>query len=214
MCQVVAALQPAGAIVVDESLTSGNAYWEASKGCPQFSHMTLTGEPAAAAPKGGARGQSNEWLPDRSAAKLAAERGLQTPPCHAAGGAIGCGPPLSVGAAIACPGRTVINLQADGSGLYSVQALWTQAREKLDIVNVVFANQIYKILYGELVSVGAQPGRASNELFDLARPALDWVKLAGGMGMEAVRVDTLEAFADVFKSACGRKGPFLIEFRI
>ena len=98
--------------------------------------------------------------------------------------------------------------------MYSLQALWTQAREKLDVVNVVFANRIYKILYGELVSVGAQPGRASNELFDLARPELDWLKLAGGMGMEATSVDTLEDFADVFKSACGRKGPFLIEFRI
>jgi acetolactate synthase-1/2/3 large subunit len=98
--------------------------------------------------------------------------------------------------------------------MYSLQALWTQAREKLDVVNVVFANRIYKILYGELVSVGAQPGRVSNELFDLARPELDWVKLAAGLGVEAMRVETLEGFADVFKSACGRRGPFLIEFRI
>jgi acetolactate synthase-1/2/3 large subunit len=105
-------------------------------------------------------------------------------------------------------------LQADGAGMYSLQSLWTQAREKLDVVNVVFANRIYKILYGELVSVGAKPGRASNELFDLTRPELDWVKLAAGMGVEATRVETLESFADVFTSACGRRGPFLIEFRI
>ncbi len=130
------------------------------------------------------------------------------------GGAIGHAFPCATGAAIASPGRKVVCLQADGAGMYSLQALWTQAREKLDVVNVVFANRIYKILYGELVSVGAQPGRASNELFDLARPALDWVKLAGGMGVEATSVETLEDFADVFKSACGRKGPFLIEFRI
>ncbi len=130
------------------------------------------------------------------------------------GGAIGHAFPCATGAALACPGRKVVCLQADGAGMYSLQALWTQGREKLDVVNVVFANRIYKILYGELVSVGAQPGRASNELFDLARPELDWVKLAGGMGMEATRVDTLEGFADVFKSACARKGPFLIEFRI
>jgi acetolactate synthase-1/2/3 large subunit len=130
------------------------------------------------------------------------------------GGAIGHAFPCATGAAIACPDRKVVCLQADGAGMYSLQSLWTQAREKLDIVNVVFANQIYKILYGELVAVGAKPGRASNELFDLARPELDWVKLAAGMGMEAARVDTLEGFADVFKSACGRKGPFLIEFRI
>ena len=130
------------------------------------------------------------------------------------GGAIGHAFPCATGAALACPGRKVVCLQADGAGMFSLQSLWTQAREKLDVVNVVFANQIYKILYGELVSVGAKPGRASNALFDLARPELDWLKLAGGMGMEAARVDTLEGFADVFKSACGRKGPFLIEFRI
>ena len=149
-------------------------------------------------------------------------RGLFAPTFNAApmdwlqntGGAIGHAFPCATGAAIACPDRRGVCLQADGAGMYSLQALWTQGREKLDVVNVVFANQIYKILYGELVSVGAKPGRASNELFDLARPALDWVKLAAGMGMEAVRVDTLETFADVFKSACGRKGPFLIEFRI
>ncbi len=80
--------------------------------------------------------------------------------------------------------------------------------------NVVFANRIYKILQGELVAVGAQPGPVSTELFDLARPDLNWVKLAEGMGVEATSVDTLEGFADAFRSACGRKGPFLIEFRI
>lgn len=130
------------------------------------------------------------------------------------GGAIGHAFPCATGAALACPGRKVVCLQADGAGMYSLQALWTQAREKLDVVNIVFANRVYKILYGELVAVGAQPGRASNELFDLARPELDWVKLAGGMGVEAARVETLEGFADVFKAACGRRGPFLIEFRI
>jgi acetolactate synthase-1/2/3 large subunit len=98
--------------------------------------------------------------------------------------------------------------------MYSLQALWTQAREKLDVVNVVFANRIYRILHGELAAVGAKPGHASNELFDLGRPALDWVKLATGMGVEATRVETLEAFADVFRSACRRRGPFLIEFAI
>ena len=130
------------------------------------------------------------------------------------GGAIGHGFPCATGAAVACRDRKVICLQADGAGMYSLQALWTQAREKLDVVNVVFANRVYKILHGELVSVGASPGRASNELFDLARPELDWVKLAGGMGVEATRVETLDAFADVFKAACGRRGPFLIEFSI
>jgi acetolactate synthase-1/2/3 large subunit len=130
------------------------------------------------------------------------------------GGAIGHAFPAATGAAVGAPGRKVICLQADGAGMYSLQALWTQAREKLDIVNVVFANRRYAILQGELAAVGAKPGPASKELFDLSRPTLDWVKLAGGMGVEAARVETLEHFADVFASACAQRGPFLIEFAI
>jgi acetolactate synthase-1/2/3 large subunit len=130
------------------------------------------------------------------------------------GGAIGHGFPCATGAAIACPERKVVCLQADGAGMYAPQALWTQAREKLDVINVVFANRVYKILHGELLAVGAQPGRIANDLFDLARPQLDWVALAAGMGVEGTRVETLEAFASAFKAACGRRGPFLIEFSI
>jgi len=130
------------------------------------------------------------------------------------GGAIGHAFPAATGAAIACPDRKVVCLQADGAGMYSLQALWTQAREKLDIVNVVFANRRYAILQGELAAVGAQPGPASKELFDLARPEIRWTKLAEGMGVEAVRVETLEAFTDAFTSARARRGPFLIEFSI
>ena len=98
--------------------------------------------------------------------------------------------------------------------MYTLQALWTQAREKLDVINVVFANRMYKILHGELLNVGAQPGPASNELFDLSRPEIDWVGLARSLGVEGARVENLEGFADVFRAACGRKGPFVIEFRI
>ncbi|HET7730609.1 MAG TPA: acetolactate synthase large subunit [Usitatibacter sp.] len=130
------------------------------------------------------------------------------------GGAIGHGFPCATGAAVAAPDRTVVCLQADGGGMYSLQALWTQARERLDVVNVVFANRAYRILQGELVAVGAKPGPASKDLFDLGRPDLDWVRLAEGMGVEAKSVDTLEAFADVFRAACARRGPFLIEMRI
>jgi acetolactate synthase-1/2/3 large subunit len=130
------------------------------------------------------------------------------------GGAIGHGFPCATGAAVACPDRKVVCLEADGAGMYTVQALWTQARENLNVVNVVFANSVYKILQSELLSVGAAPGPASQELFDLGRPNIDWVKLANSMGVEAASVDTLEGFADVFKSACDRRGPFLIEFRI
>lgn len=130
------------------------------------------------------------------------------------GGAIGHGFPCAAGAAVACPDRKVVCLEADGAGMFALQSLWTQARERLDVVNVVFANRIYKILHGELLAVGAQPGRASTKLFDLSRPELNWVKLAEGMGVEARRVETLEAFADLFKAACTRRGPFLIEFYI
>lgn len=130
------------------------------------------------------------------------------------GGAIGHALPCATGAAVAAPDRKVVCLQADGGGMYSLQALWTQAREKLDVVNVIFANGRYRILQGELTAVGAKPGPASNELFDLTRPGLDWVALARGMGVEGRSVDTLEGFADVFRAACSRRGPFLIEFRI
>jgi acetolactate synthase-1/2/3 large subunit len=130
------------------------------------------------------------------------------------GGAIGHAFPAATGAAVACPGRKVVCLQADGAGMYSLQALWTQAREKLEVVNVVFANRRYAILQGELAAVGAQPGPASNELFDLARPEIRWTRLAEGMGVEAVRVETLEGFTDAFTSARARRGPFLIEFSI
>jgi len=130
------------------------------------------------------------------------------------GGAIGHAFPAATGAAVACPDRRVVCLQADGAGMYSLQSLWTQAREKLDVVNIVFANRRYAILQGELAAVGAQPGPASNELFDLGRPEIRWTKLAEGMGVEARRVETLEDFADVFRAACTRRGPFLIEFAI
>jgi acetolactate synthase-1/2/3 large subunit len=130
------------------------------------------------------------------------------------GGAIGHGFPCATGAAVACPDRKVVCLQADGAGMFTLQALWTQARENLDVVNVVFANRVYKILYGELRTGGALPGRASDNFFDLGRPDLDWVGLAKGMGVEAVSVETLEGFADTFRAACSRRGPFLIEFRI
>jgi acetolactate synthase-1/2/3 large subunit len=129
------------------------------------------------------------------------------------GGAIGHGFPCATGVAVACPDRKVVCLQADGAGMYTLQALWTQAREKLDVVNVVFANRVYKILYSELRAGGATPGRASDTFFDLGRPDLDWVGLAKGMGVEAVCVENLEGFADTFRAACGRRGPFLIEFR-
>ena len=128
------------------------------------------------------------------------------------GGAIGAGIPMATGAAVACPDRKVIGLQADGSGMYTVQGLWTQARERLDVVTIIFANRLYKILHGELRNVGANaPGENARRMLDLDDPALDWVDIAHGMGVEAARADTAEAFTDLLRSALSRKGPFLIE---
>jgi len=133
---------------------------------------------------------------------------------HVTGGAIGFAFSAATGAAVACADRKVVCLQADGGGMYCLQALWTQARERLDVVNIVFSNRRYAILQGELAAVGAQPGPASKALFSLADPELQWTKLAEGMGVESVRVDTLESFADAFRAACAKRGPFLIEFLI
>lgn len=128
------------------------------------------------------------------------------------GGAIGLGIPMATGAAIACPGRKVIGLQADGSGMYTLQGLWTQARERLDVVTIIFANRRYNILHGELTNVGAgQPGENARRMLDLDNPALDWVQMAQGMGVEAARADTAEGFHDILRAACAGRGPFLIE---
>jgi len=128
------------------------------------------------------------------------------------GGAIGVGLPLALGAAIACPDRKVVLLQADGSGMYTLQALWTQAREAADLVTIVFANRRYAILHAELRAVGAgAAGRNAGRMLDLDDPELDWVRLAGGMGVEAARAETAEAFADLLAAALARRGPFLIE---
>jgi acetolactate synthase-1/2/3 large subunit len=128
------------------------------------------------------------------------------------GGAIGIGIPLATGAAIGAPGRKVINLQADGSGMYTLQALWTQARERLDVLTIIWANNSYRILHNELANVGAgKPGATARTMLDLDNPVLDWVALAKGMGVEGVRADTLEAFNDAVKAALQRTGPFLIE---
>jgi acetolactate synthase I/II/III large subunit len=131
------------------------------------------------------------------------------------GGAIGLGIPLATGAAVPVPDRKVINLEADGSGMYTLQALWTQAREQLDVLTVIWANRSYAILRGELANVGARnPGRKALDMLSLDNPALDWVSLAKGLGVEGKRVTTIDAFADAFRAALRRRGPFLIEVAI
>lgn len=131
------------------------------------------------------------------------------------GGAIGIGIPLSAGAAIACPDRKVIALQSDGSGMYTVQGLWTQAREKLDVVTIVFANNAYRILQGEMTNVGVLSyGRNARRMLDLDQPKLDWCSLAKGLGVESGRATTLQQFDKLFEGALSRKGPFLIEVQL
>jgi acetolactate synthase-1/2/3 large subunit len=127
------------------------------------------------------------------------------------GGSIGEGLPLVLGASIACPDRKVIGLQADGSGMYTVQALWTMARERCDACIVVFSNRKYAILRHELMNVGANPGRTALDMLDLGNPDIDWVKIAEGMGVEGARAPDLDALADLLRAAMGRRGPFLIE---
>lgn len=130
------------------------------------------------------------------------------------GGAIGEGLPLATGAAVAAPGRRVVTLQADGSALYTVQALWTQAREKLDVTTIILSNRRYAILLGELTNVGANPGRTALDMMNLTDPAIDWRKLANGFGVEASSAETMEEFADLFSHANKQRGPFLIELVI
>jgi acetolactate synthase-1/2/3 large subunit len=119
---------------------------------------------------------------------------------------------MATGAAVACPDRKVINLQADGSGLYTAQALWTQARENLDVLTLVWANRSYAILRGELANVGAHnPGRKALDMLTLDDPPIDWVSLARGFGVEARRIDTLEGLIAGIRAGLARRGPFLVE---
>jgi acetolactate synthase I/II/III large subunit len=128
------------------------------------------------------------------------------------GGAIGCMMPVSIGAGIACPDRKVVNLQGDGSAMYTLQSLWTQARENIDVVTVIYANRGYRILANELKRVGARTdGAHAASMFDLENPSLDWVALAKGMGVEAVRTESASDFDAAFAHAMKRRGPMLIE---
>jgi len=128
------------------------------------------------------------------------------------GGAIGHAPPMAVGAALACPDRKVICVSGDGAAMYSLQALWTMAREKLDIVTIICANRRYNILNIELGRVGAlNPGPKTLAMLDLHNPELDFVKLAQGMGVQASRAETTTEFAAQFAEAMQTKGPRVIE---
>jgi len=128
------------------------------------------------------------------------------------GGAIGQGLPNAVGAAIACPDRPVIALIGDGTAMYTVQALWTMAREQLHVVSIIFNNASYSVLNVELERVGAdEVGPKAQSQLDLSGPTLNFALLAQGMGVHAVRTDTAEGFTKALDYALATPGPHLIE---
>ncbi|HEX7885567.1 MAG TPA: acetolactate synthase large subunit [Phenylobacterium sp.] len=131
------------------------------------------------------------------------------------GGAIGIGLPLAVGAAVAAPDRKVLSLNGDGAAMYTVQALWTMARENLDITVVVFANYTYRILNIEMQRTGAgEAGPSARKLLDLGEPNIDWVPLAKGLGLPAVSCSSAEDFDKAFAGAMAQRGPMFIEAKI
>jgi acetolactate synthase I/II/III large subunit len=128
------------------------------------------------------------------------------------GGSIGIALPLAVGAAVACPDRKVLCLSADGSAMYTLQALWTMAREGLKVTTVIFANRDYAVLKREFSYLGVgNPGQRALDMFEIGRPSLDWVRLAKGMGVPGTRVTSLEDFARALQEGFESGGPSLIE---
>ncbi len=133
------------------------------------------------------------------------------------GGAIGLGLPMALGAAVGAPGRKVVALEADGSGMYTLQSLWTIARENLDVTVVILANRRYRILDIEMQRTRANEatanafGALANDMIDIGRPNLDWVKLSEGCGVAATRAATAREFSDRFRDAMKQRGPHLIE---
>lgn len=131
------------------------------------------------------------------------------------GGSIGIAMPLAVGAAVACPERRVLCLSADGSGMYTAQALWSMAREGLNVTTVIFANHDYAVLKREFGNLGiGAPGPRALDLFEIGRPNLDWVSLARGMGVPALRAASLDIFAKTLRDGFAANGPTLIEVEV
>jgi acetolactate synthase-1/2/3 large subunit len=128
------------------------------------------------------------------------------------GGAIGFSLPCAVGAAIACLDRKVISLTGDGSAMYTLQSLWTMARESLDITVIIFANRGYQVLREELVNVGVKSyGQNASAMFDVENPLIDWLSLARGHGVPGMRAENMESFSRGLKTALQSEGPYLIE---
>jgi acetolactate synthase-1/2/3 large subunit len=173
VCQAIAAALPEGAVVSDESQTSGVALGASTAGAPRHDLLALTG------------------------------------------GAIGQGLPVAVGAAVACPDRPVLALEADGSALYTIQSLWTMAREQLDVTVIIFNNRSYAILNMELARVGAKAaGPQARAQLDLSRPDIDFVELATSFGVPARWVARSEELVGAIEQAVAEPGPHLIEARV
>jgi acetolactate synthase-1/2/3 large subunit len=118
---------------------------------------------------------------------------------------------VAVGAAVACPDRKVLCLESDGSGMYMPQSLWTQAREGLNVLTLIFANRKYQILHGEMTNVGATAGPKASALFDLDRPTIDWVSFARSFNVEAFRAETMDELSQHIDAGLAMQGPSLIE---
>ena len=131
------------------------------------------------------------------------------------GGSIGYSTPVATGAALACPDRRVFCMVGDGSAMYSIQSLWTQARENLDVTTIIFANRSYAILKAEYANMGAgSPNRRALDMIDIDRPSIDWQAMAKSMGVPSVAVDTAEAFHQAMVDSTREPGPKLIEVRL
>jgi len=131
------------------------------------------------------------------------------------GGSIGYGTPVATGAAIACPDRRVFCMVGDGSAMYTIQSLWTQARENLNITTIIFANNSYAILRAEYANMGAgAPGERALAMIDIDRPRIDWLAMAKSMGVHAVAVESAESFYKAMSDSAREAGPCLIEVRL
>lgn len=131
------------------------------------------------------------------------------------GGSIGYGTPVATGAALACPERRVICMVGDGSAMYTIQSLWTQAREGLNVTTIIFANRSYQILKTEYANMGfGAPGPQALAMIDIDKPSIDWIAMAKSMGVPAISVATVEDFYRGLVNSCKEPGPLLIEVRL
>jgi acetolactate synthase-1/2/3 large subunit len=166
------------------------------------------------------------WLPDHAIVvdeSVTTGRGFALPTSTAAphdwlsimGGSIGFALPCSIGAAVAAPERKVVALEGDGSGMYTLQALWTMAREQLNVAVLVFANRRYAILESEFRNTGSgTPGPRARSMLEIGGPDLDWVQLARAQGCEAGSADDLASLARELERAMACTGPYLIQVNL